>query len=80
MMVMYFRGMKANQDSIRVDVVRHFEGLPRQELRDFVGVKRRGPSDKAVNFVKNKSMETKLHSHDLGDAKALHAAVKPVLH
>lgn len=80
MMVAYFRGMKKNEDSIRVDVVRHFEGIPRQEIRDFCGVKRRGPSEKAVDFVKNKSMETKLHTHDLKDAKSLEHVVKPVLH
>lgn len=79
-MVVYYRGMKQNKDSLRVDIVRHFEGIPREELRDFCGIKRRGPSDKAIDFVKKKSMDTKLHSHDLEDAKILDNQVKPVLH
>lgn len=79
-MVAYFRGLPANQDWIRVDIVRHFEGIPRQELRDFVGVKRRGPNPRTLDFVKNKSMDTKLHNHDLDDAKVLETYVKPNIH
>jgi len=63
--------MPANKEWLRVDIERHFEGIPRLELRDFVGVKRRGPSEATLNFVKNKSMDTALHNHDLDDAKIL---------
>lgn len=80
-MVAYWRGLPANKDGwLRVDVERHFEGIPRQEIRDYVAVKRRGPSEKTLNFVKNQSMQTVLHSHDLDDAKVLEQHVKPVVH
>jgi len=71
--------MPANKEWLRVDVERHFEGIPRQELRDFVGVKRRGPSEHTLDFVKKKSMDTALHNHDLDDAKILERHVKPNL-
>ena len=44
--------MQANRDSIRVDVVRHFEAIPRQEVRDIVALRRRAHNEKTVNFVK----------------------------
>jgi len=38
MLCTYWRGMKADQNWIRVDVERHFEGVPRPHLRDIVSV------------------------------------------
>lgn len=76
----YFRGLPANKDWIRVDVVRHFEAIPREELRDFVGVSKRGPSPKTIDFVKHKSMDTRLHNHDLDDANVLEKHIKPIIH
>lgn len=51
MMCVYFRGMPANKDWIRIDVERHFEGLPRQDLKDFVGVARPVANEKTLDFV-----------------------------
>lgn len=80
LMVMYWRGMPANKDWLRVDVVRNFEALPRNDLKDYVAVKRRQENEKTLNFVKKKSLETRLHNHDLDDAKILESHVKPVIH
>lgn len=71
--------MPANKDWLRVDVERHFEGIPREHIRDLVSTKRRGPSQRTIDFVKNKSSETKLHTHDLDDHDAMKAIVKPVV-
>ena len=79
-MVCYFRGLPKNQDWLRVDVVRSFEALPRNDLKDYVAVKRRKENEKTLNFVKKKSLETKLHNHDLEDAKVLENHVKPNIH
>ena len=79
-MVCYWRGLPANKDWIRVDVVRSFEALPRNDLKDYVAVKRRKENEKTLNFVKKKSLETKLHNHDLDDAKVFEHHVKPNIH
>lgn len=42
-------------------------------------MKRRGPSEETLDFVKKKSMDTILHNHDLDDAKVLERHVKPAL-
>lgn len=71
--------MPANKDWLRVDVERHFEGIPRESLRDIVATKRRGPSQKTIDFVKNKSADTKLHTHDLDDHEVMKEVVKPAI-
>lgn len=71
--------MPANRDWIRVDVERHWEGIPREHLRDLVATKRRGPSQKTIDFVKNKSAETKLHTHDLDDHEVMKDVIKPAM-
>lgn len=78
-MAFYWRGMPANKDWLRVDVERHFEGIPREHLRDLVATKRRGPSQKTIDFVKNKSSDTKLHTHDLDDHEVMKEVVKPAM-
>lgn len=80
LMVCYFRGLPKNQDWLRVDVVRSFEALPRNDLKDYVGVKRRKENERTLNFVKKKSLETALHNHDLDDAKVFETHVKPNIH
>lgn len=50
------------------------------ELRDFVGVKKRAQNERTLDFVKKKSLDTKLHVHDLDDAKTLETVIKPVIH
>lgn len=72
--------MPVNKDWLRVDVVRNWEALPRNDLKDYVAVKRRRENEKTLNFVKKKSLETRLHNHDLDDAKVLETHVKPVMH
>ena len=79
-MVCYWRGLPKNEDWIRVDVVRNFEALPRNDLKDYVSVRRRKENEKTLHFVKKKSLETKLHNHDLQDAKVLEHYVKPNIH
>jgi len=37
-MVLYWRGLPANKEWFRVDVERHFEGIPRMEIKDLVAV------------------------------------------
>lgn len=71
--------MPANKDWLRVDVERHFEGIPREHIRDLVSTKRRGPSPRTIDFVKHKSAETKMHTHDLDDHEVMKAYVKPVV-
>lgn len=48
-------------------------------MTHLVAKKRRGPSQRTIDFVKNKSSETKLHTHDLEDHEAMKAVVKPVI-
>jgi len=79
-MCVYWRGLPPNKDWLRVDAEAHFEAIPRQHMSDIIGVKKRGHSDKTLEFVKKKSLDTVLHSHDLDDAKHLENHVKPIIH
>lgn len=63
MMVCYFKGLPTNKDWIRVDVERHFEAIPRPNIRDFVGQRRPIHNKKALDFVTSASHSTKLHTH-----------------
>jgi len=63
MMICYYKGLPANQTWLRVDVERHFEALPRHEIKDLVATKRPVHNAKALNFVQTASHNTNLHSH-----------------
>lgn len=80
LMVVYFRGLPPNKDLFRIDICRHFEGLPRSELQDFVSVAKRGPAPKTLDYVKNQSHDTRLHAQDLDDAEVLEKHIKPIVH
>ena len=51
MMVCYWKGLPVSKDWLRVDVVRHFEVLPRQHIKDLVSVARTKPSTTTTNLV-----------------------------
>lgn len=76
-MVVYFRGLPKNEQWLRVDVERHMEGIPRNALRDYVGLKRAKYSEKTLEFVSKASHTTNLHGHNLNVAENMEAIVKP---
>lgn len=63
MIAIYFKGLPTNKDWLRVDVERHWEAIPRAEIKDFVGQKRPVHNKKALDFVTSASHSTKLHTH-----------------
>lgn len=62
-MAIYWKGLPENKNWIRVDVERHFEAIPRAEIKDFVGQRRPVHNKKALDFVTSASHSTKLHTH-----------------
>lgn len=80
MMVAYFKGLPKNEDWLRVDVTRHFEGIPRHSIKDFVGVKRPVHNQKTIDFVQRASHTTNLHSHSENVGKLYDGVVKPMIH
>jgi hypothetical protein len=65
---------------LRVDVERHFEGIPRNEIKDIVSLKKPNLNKKTLEFVSKNSHNTKFHAHDLNDAKVLDDHIKDNLH
>jgi len=57
-----FQGMPINRNWLRVDVVRHFEAVPREHLKDFVSLKKSAESEKTLNFVEKAGHNTLLHT------------------
>ena len=51
LLAFYFRGLPKNEDWIRVDVVRHWEAIPRMAIKDFVGLKRPVHNQKTLDHV-----------------------------
>lgn len=53
MMVCYWKGLPPSKDWLRVDVIRHFEVLPRQNVKDLIAVGRTKPSPDTIGNVSN---------------------------
>lgn len=54
--------MPLQSDWLRVDVERHFEGIPKPALRDFVSVDTVESCDNAMNYIKKKGRFTEMLS------------------
>lgn len=80
MMAFYFRGLPKKQDWIRVDCVRHWEALPRLQIKDFVGLKRPVHNQKTLDHVQKATHTTNLHSHDGETGDQYKQMVAPVAH
>jgi hypothetical protein len=80
LLAVYWTGMTANQNWLRVDVERHVEALPRRGIKDIVAVERPETNDRTIEFVKQFSHQSNLHGHSLREGDMLTTYVKPILH
>lgn len=80
MLCVYWRGLPKNENWFRIDVERHFEGIPRQHLKDIVSTKKPEFCAKTIKHVAKVSDQPKLHSSTLNHAEALEVHVKPQVH
>jgi len=77
MLAVYWRGLQANQNWIRVDIERHFEGIPKQQLRDLVCPKQAEECEAAIKFVTKQGKHGLMHGHTLEHYSNLQSIVKP---
>jgi len=63
MLCVYWRGLKPNQNWLRVDVERHFEGIPRPHLRDIVTVGTTDSCEHSIDFIQKTARHGVMYGH-----------------